>query len=70
LSALLVEFDGCADFGVLELDELVFFVAFAVPFCENLQGFFVAVFVAEPSRETVSVRYCEDSTAPTWGSQA
>lgn len=43
---LLVEVDGCADFSVFELNEFVVLVSFAVPFGEDGESLFVAVFVA------------------------
>jgi hypothetical protein len=49
LAALFVELNGGLDFGVLELHEFVVLIAFAVPVRKDVQGFFVAVFVAEPA---------------------
>jgi len=44
-----VEVNSSAHFGIFKLNEFVFYVAFAVPAGEDGEGFFVAVFVAEPT---------------------
>jgi hypothetical protein len=43
-----VERDGRFDFSIFELDELVIFVSLAMPAGEYVEGFLVAVLVAEP----------------------
>lgn len=47
---LFVEVDGRADLGIFELDEFIVLVSFTVPFGEDSEGLFVAVFVAQPTR--------------------
>lgn len=47
---LLVKVDGCTNLGVFELDEFVILVAFAMPLGEDSKSFFMAVFVAQPTR--------------------
>lgn len=54
---LFVDGNGSAHFGVFELNKLVVLVSFAVPACEHGQGFFMTVFVAQP---TWRLRHEED----------
>jgi len=44
-----VKSNGSAHFGVFELNKLVVSISFTVPAGEHGEGFFMAVFVAQPT---------------------
>lgn len=48
LATFFVERDGCFDFSIFKLDKLVVLISFAMPAGEYVEGFFMAVLVAEP----------------------